>query len=133
MKVLVIDDRATDTIIAALRGWQNRLQGIIGDDDPLIEVAENGREGDSAMLSVDEIDDLIEERINTHADRIHALVVGDPFEGMQMLGPFETDEEASQIGETQYRDQPWRVVELRPTQTDDDDKSWMNPNELQPA
>ena len=58
---LKIDQRERDTIIAALRLWQR-----IGDTSkiPELEIAENGREGDDARLSDDEIDALIEERVN---------------------------------------------------------------------
>lgn len=53
--------RERDTIIAALRFWQASYMG--GNPD-LNEIADNDREGDDARLSSDEIDALIEERIN---------------------------------------------------------------------
>ena len=65
---LKIDQRERDTIIAALRFWQAHMEGHVGVTfsrrPELIEIACNDREGDDAMLSVDEIDELIEERVN---------------------------------------------------------------------
>lgn len=56
-----ITPRERDTIIAALRFWQT--WGNL-DLDAEIEIAENGRTGPEARLSDDEIDTLIEEKIN---------------------------------------------------------------------
>jgi hypothetical protein len=58
---LKLTDRERDTIIAALRLWQRT-----GDTAkvPELEIAENNRRGRNARLSDDEIDELIEERIN---------------------------------------------------------------------
>ena len=62
---LWIDQRERDTIIAALRFWQRyALANKLKADDEL-EIAENGRAGDDAALLADEIDALIEERVNT--------------------------------------------------------------------
>ena len=65
----MVSDRERDTIIAALRLWQVFMEkpekfpiGRQGED--LIEIAENERTGDDASLLPDEIDELIEERIN---------------------------------------------------------------------
>ncbi len=54
--------RERDTIIAALRYWQREGRHTSGVE---IDIAENGREGPGARLSNDEIDALIENRINT--------------------------------------------------------------------
>jgi hypothetical protein len=62
---LTLTDRERDTIIAALRYWQEGLLNAnapIGSD--LLDIAENGRTGDDAFLSSAEIDELIEERVN---------------------------------------------------------------------
>jgi hypothetical protein len=53
--------RERDTIIAALRYWQREGQHSAGAE---LDIAENGREGPRARLSDDEIDALIETRLN---------------------------------------------------------------------
>jgi hypothetical protein len=62
---LKIDQRERDTIIAALRYWQ---EGLLNANAPisndLMDIAENGRTGDDAFLMPSEIDALIEERVN---------------------------------------------------------------------
>ena len=61
---LWIDQRERDTIIAALRFWQRyALADKLKADDEM-ELAENGRRGDDAALIADEIDALIEEKVN---------------------------------------------------------------------
>jgi hypothetical protein len=54
-------ERERDTIIAALRLWQRTPFAHKGD---LYEIADNERTGVDASLSDEEIDALIEERIN---------------------------------------------------------------------
>ena len=62
---LWIDQRERDTIIAALRFWQRyALANKLNADDEM-EIAENGRTGDDAALLAEEIDALIEEKVNT--------------------------------------------------------------------
>ena len=61
---LELNDRERDTIIAALRYWQNWLDGVPAPMSQLEELARNDRNGDDAMLLLTEIDELIEERIN---------------------------------------------------------------------
>ncbi len=61
---LILTRREHDTIIAALRFWQRHaLSGRAICDDEM-EFADNGRSGGDAALSADEIDDLIEGRVN---------------------------------------------------------------------
>lgn len=57
---LTLTERERDTILAALRFWQR--EGLQSDGIER-EIAENGRTGDDAALTADEIDDLCE-RIN---------------------------------------------------------------------
>lgn len=58
---LWIDQRERDTIIAALRFWQRcALSGRIPSRDEM-EIAENGRDD---PLDAEEIDELIEDRVN---------------------------------------------------------------------
>jgi hypothetical protein len=76
-------------------------------------VAENDRSGPDASLSIKEIDALIETKVNVDQEKVHALVVGDPFEGLQVLGPFNDPGVAQQIAETTYRDQTWWLVDQR--------------------
>jgi hypothetical protein len=59
-----LSQREIDTIIAALRFWQEHggPKGSMRLD--LLDISDNGREGDDARLSDEEIDELIEERIN---------------------------------------------------------------------
>ena len=59
---LLLDQRERDTIIAALRFWQRKGNGYY---DLEIEIADNGREGPDSRLSDEEIDELIENRVNT--------------------------------------------------------------------
>ena len=62
---LWIDQRERDTIIAALRFWQRfALAHKVNAGDEM-EIALSGRSGDDAALLADEIDALIEERVNT--------------------------------------------------------------------
>jgi hypothetical protein len=61
---LELDERERDTIIAALRYWQNYLDNMTAPMAQLEELATNDRTGDDAMLLITEIDALIEERIN---------------------------------------------------------------------
>jgi hypothetical protein len=63
---LKIDQRERDTIIAALRYWQEGISDPYGTrvSRDLWEIAENGRTGDEAFLAPSEIDELIEERVN---------------------------------------------------------------------
>ena len=64
-KPLLLDQRERDTIIAALRFWQRyALANKLKADDEM-EIAENGRTGDDAALLAEEIDALIEEKVNT--------------------------------------------------------------------
>jgi len=61
--------RERDTIIAALRFWQDALDveantGSVRINDGLKKIATNERTGDDAALNVAEIDELIEERLN---------------------------------------------------------------------
>jgi hypothetical protein len=56
-----LQPRERDTIIAALRYWQ-RCGDFAGED--IQTIADNQREGDAAQLSKDEIDALIEQRLN---------------------------------------------------------------------
>jgi hypothetical protein len=58
---LKIDGRERDMIIAALRLWQRTPPAAKGD---LYDIANNDREGERASLTDEEIDALIEERIN---------------------------------------------------------------------
>jgi hypothetical protein len=58
---LKIDGRERDTILAALRLWQRTPDAEKGD---LYDIANNDREGERASLTDEEIDELIEERIN---------------------------------------------------------------------
>lgn len=62
MNHLTLTDREVDTILAALRLWQRDFGDIIPQE--LVDIAENGREGFNAALSLDEIDNLIETRLN---------------------------------------------------------------------
>ena len=59
---LMLDQRERDTIIAGLRFWQR--YGLTDTECDEFELAENGREGYDAALSGDEIDALIENRVN---------------------------------------------------------------------
>ena len=62
---LLIDQRERDTIIAALRFWQRfALAHKVNAGDEM-EIAQSGRSGDDAALLADEIDALIEERVDT--------------------------------------------------------------------
>ncbi len=62
---LWIDQRERDTIIAALRFWQRYALTNNVKADAEMEIAENGRTGDDAALLAEEIDALIEEKVNT--------------------------------------------------------------------
>ena len=57
---LELSYRERDTIIAALRCWQNVLDGRTPDKADLLTIAADG----GTALSADEIDTLIEEKIN---------------------------------------------------------------------
>lgn len=57
---ITLTDIERDTVLAALRFWQR--EGLQSDGIER-EIAENGRTGDDAALTADEIDDLCE-RIN---------------------------------------------------------------------
>jgi hypothetical protein len=59
-----LTQREIDTIIAALRYWQNYLDGVPAPMSQLEEIATNGRTGDDAMMLLTEIDELIEGRLN---------------------------------------------------------------------
>ena len=61
---LKIDQRERDTIIAALRFWQHALNETAPDMNGLYEIADNDRTDLKAHLTADEIDELIEERVN---------------------------------------------------------------------
>lgn len=63
-KLLRLDQRELDTIIAALRLWQHVGKTGEAVDADIVAIATNGRSGYDAALSEDEIDELIEERIN---------------------------------------------------------------------
>ena len=63
-KPIMLDQRERDTIIAALRYWQHSMEGTSPDMIALIEISENGRKGEDARLLPEEIDELIEGRIN---------------------------------------------------------------------
>jgi hypothetical protein len=61
-----LTERERDTILAALRLWQAHLENrrvTAEQTGMLADIAENGREGCNAALSVEEIDDLIDGRI----------------------------------------------------------------------
>jgi len=65
---LMITDRERDTIIAALRLWQHvgnkgRLPAVMQMQE-IMGIADNDRTGPDAHIWPDEIDELIEERIN---------------------------------------------------------------------
>jgi hypothetical protein len=55
----LLTPREFDTVLAALRFWQARIH----QPEDILEIAENGREGEDAALNADEIDDLCE-RLN---------------------------------------------------------------------
>lgn len=96
MKVLVLDDRTTATISKALL----RLATV---EQP---------EG-CGRLSHDEIIAFVETRLDAGQDRTHALVVGDPISGLELLGPFERADDATTVAQENYRDQTWWITDLR--------------------
>lgn len=63
MKPVNLTDRERDTVLAALRDWEEALLARDFISSRMMAIATNGRTGDDAALSADEIDDLCE-RIN---------------------------------------------------------------------
>lgn len=58
--LIEIDERERDTILAALRYWQDANVNHWLINAELVEIAENGRSGDGSSLKDAEIDDLCE-------------------------------------------------------------------------
>lgn len=58
-----ITERERDTILAALRNWQETILANHFIPTRLYDIAKNDRVGDDAMLTIDEIDELCE-RVN---------------------------------------------------------------------
>lgn len=63
MSFSIFNDRERDTIVAALRFWQRDMKRPWRQGGDEIDLAENGRKGEKAALSVAEIDALCE-RLN---------------------------------------------------------------------
>lgn len=64
---ILVTERERDTILAALRLWQAHLglKRVTGEQTQVLaDIAENGREGDDAALSIAEIESLILGRIS---------------------------------------------------------------------
>lgn len=109
MKILILTDKERDTLIAALRFWQREGNRS---DLPEWDLAVNDREGADA-LTEEEIDELIEDRINVVQTPAHAVVVGNPINGLQFLGPFDHLHKAVDYA-TQNCETDWWTAEILP-------------------
>lgn len=103
MKVLVLDDRTLATI-----------------RDALTRLAASDRLDSDGKLTREEITAFVDDRVDAGQDRTHALVVGDPISGIELLGPFERHGDAQAAANLAYQDQTWWITDLRAISLDDE-------------
>jgi hypothetical protein len=112
VRPVMITDRESDTIIAALRFWQRRGWDD-GEAGPEWKIAVNDRHGGAAALNKEEIDKLIKGRVSA-ASESFVVSFGDPFSGLRLAGPFGDYDDALDHGESaRADDEEFRVVELQ--------------------
>ena len=102
-----MNDTERDTILAALRTWQNHIANVEDTDSDLWKIATD--DGEHAAMTHEEINELCE-RLNVTAETtggMGVIIIGNLNDGFKFVGPFDSWDAASEYdGEAGHEHNP---------------------------